>query len=158
MRFEYTYRNTPGDYWRFYMGNTYSQWTGIVNVIFTAAFIALAVSRWTDTNILGKILMVLAVMIFPVFQPLAIFLRSLRQAGAIKPETKLSFGEKGIGITVEAHHQDIGWEKAQLPVKRPGLLVVFPDSQHAYLVPDRVTGEEKQELERYIIAHIKKKA
>ena len=36
MRFEYTYRNTPRDYWLFYMGNIYRNWTGIINVIFTA--------------------------------------------------------------------------------------------------------------------------
>ena len=146
MKEEFTYRNTPGDYWRFYMSNIYHQWTAVINVVFTAAALALIIARWGSAQAFFRGLMILALLIFPLFQPLAIYLRSRKQALAIKVDTTLSFDEGGFGIQVKAHHQRILWKDFHGVICRADLIVLMPDEVHAYLLPDRVTGERKQEL------------
>lgn len=158
MQYEFTYKNTPADYWKFYMGNTYKQWTGIVNVVFTAAMIALIVSRWQMTNGLGKTLMVIALLIFPVFQPLAIYLRSVKESASIRPETTVRFDENGMEILVQSHRQHVAWKEFYPPMRRPGLTVVIPDAAHAYLIPDRITGEQKEPLYQFIAQQVNQKS
>ena len=73
MRYEYTYRNTPGDYWKFRMENYYRNWTALVSIVFTLSILALTVAKWNATNGLGKALMVICLLLFPVLQPLYIY-------------------------------------------------------------------------------------
>ena len=150
MRFEYTYRNTPGDYWFFYIGNVYRQWTAVVNFVFTAAVLALMVSRWQDSSSFFRGLMVFALLIFPVFQPLAIWLYSLKSAERIREQTTLAFEDKGFVIRVKDHVQNISWNDFQGVQERKKLIVLIPDGEHAYLLPDRIVGDDRAELLAFI--------
>lgn len=146
MKYRYTYRNTPGDYWRFYMSNIYHQWTAVINVVFTAAILALIIARFREAHPVFQALMLFALLIFPVFQPLAIYLRARKQALAIKVDTTLTFEESGFGILVKTHRQQIAWKDFHGVTRRADLIVLMPDEIHAYLLPDRVTGEERTAL------------
>ncbi len=148
MKYQYTYRNTPSDYWQFYMGNIYRNWTGAINVIFTAAFFVLTVRKWAEYPLWARGLCVLAVLIFPLFQPLAVWGRAVRTAENITEETTLGFDGSGMEIRVKDHVQRIPWDRFfdRGLLRLRGLLVVIPDGNHAYLLPDRVTGGEKEAL------------
>ncbi len=71
MSYEYTFRNTASDFFWFRLENTYRSWMAVINFVFTAAMIALAISRFSETNLLGKVLIVIGILVFPVIQPLA---------------------------------------------------------------------------------------
>lgn len=152
MRFEYTYRNTPRDYWLFYMGNIYRNWTGIINAIFTAAFLVLLVRRWAEAPLWGRGILVFAVLAFPVLQPLAVWGRSVRESERITEDTTLLFDREGMHITVKEHRQTIPWNSFfdRGLVKLKGILAVVPDGMHAYLLPDRVTGVDREKLADFI--------
>lgn len=146
MRYEYTYRNTPGDYWRFYMSNIYHQWTAVVNIVFTLAALVLIIARWRGAHPILQGLMALAFLLFPALQPLAVYLRSRRQAAAIREDTTLTIEDGGFGIRVRAHRQKILWKDFHGAMSRAGLIVLMPDEIHAYLLPDRVTGGDREKL------------
>ena len=110
MRYEYTYRNTPGDYWKFRMENYYRNWTALVSIVFTLSILALIIAKWNATNGLGKALMVIFLLVFPLFQPLYIYLISIRDAQALQVDTTLSFDETGMEIKVQKHLQRQGTE------------------------------------------------
>lgn len=156
MKYEYTYRNTPEDYWLFRMENYYRNWTALVSVVFTASILALTVSKWNATNGLGKALLILFLLLFPVFQPLVIYFISIRDAQAIRVDTTVAFDGKGMEIRVKDHRQRISW-KDFVPDERGGgtamlrksMLVVVPDRVHAYLIPDRVLGTAEQKAEAW---------
>ena len=155
MKYQYTYRNTPADYWRFYMGNVYRSWTACINVLFTAAFLILSVRRWAAAPLWGKGILVMAVLLFPVFQPLAIWGRAARTAEEIREDTTLGFSDAGMEIRVRDHVQRIPWKKftGKGAVKLRGLQAVSLDGSHLYLLPDRVTGKEKEALACFILEH-----
>ena len=164
MKYEYTYRNTPEDYWLFRMENYYRNWTGLVSVVFTASILALMFSKWNATNGLGKALLILFLLLFPVFQPLLVYFVSIRDAQAIKVDTTLSFDGKGMEIRVRQHRQRISW-KDFIPDKQGGgmvmlrksMLVIVPDQAHAYLIPNRALGtaEEKTAAWSFITGQLR---
>lgn len=165
MKKEYTYRNTPEDYWLFRMENYYRNWTAIVSIVFTLSILALAIAKWNATNGLGKALLVIFLLVFPVFHPLFMYFRSIRDAQMIKVETTVSFDDRGMGIRVLEHRQLIPWKsfipdergKGMVIMRKP-MLIVITDQIHAYLLPNRVLGTEteKKVLYDYISAQLKK--
>ena len=165
MRYEYTYRNTPGDYWKFRMENYYRNWTAIVSIVFTLSILALAIARWNSTNGLGKAILIILLLVFPVFQPLFIYMTSIRDAQSVQVDTTLSFDTTGMEIKVQKHVQRIPWKSfvpdekgGGMAIGRKSMLVVVPDQVHAYLLPNRVfrSDAEKKELLDFMIDQLKK--
>lgn len=150
MKFEYTFRPTAADYMRFYLGNTYHSVMAAVNIIFTGAMIALAISKFTSTNILGKVLIILAICIFPVFQPLAVYLRSRKDAARVNQEdTWVGFNDSGMHIRVKDHEQIIMWRDIYPAVVRKTQVVCAPDGMHAYLLSNRILGDTREAFIAY---------
>ncbi len=154
MNYSFRYRNTALDYMLFKLGNAYHQWTAIVNIIFVAGFAILIYFRWNDTNLLGRILMIFGLLIFPVFQPLAMFLTSLGTAAQIQVDTTLTFRDRDMQILVKGHDQSIPYEKMYPLVKRRTHIVVVPDAAHAFILPIRVMGEQREAFYRDVEARI----
>ena len=164
MKYEYTYRNTPEDYWKFRIENYYRNWTALVSVVFTLSILALTLSKWNATNGLGKAILVLLLILFPVIQPLFTYFTSIRDAQAIKVDTTLAFDEKGMEICVQKHIQRIPWKKfvpnekgGGMVILRKSMLVIVPDQIHAYLIPNRAfgTAKEKEVLFSFITGQLR---
>ena len=156
MRYEYTFRNTPGEYWKFRMENYYRNWTALVSIVFTLSILALTIARWNATNGLGKALMVIGLLVFPVFQPLYIYFTSIRDAQALQVDTTLSFDTSGMEIKVQKHLQRIPWKSfvpdekgGGMVINRRAMLVVVPDQAHAYLIPNRVFESDARKKELF---------
>lgn len=150
MKFEYKFRNTKGDYFIFNMSNIYSQWTALVNIIFTVAMAVLIVARWSDAHLFFKGIMVFGLCLFPVIQPATIYIRSSAQAESIKDETLLYFDDAGMHISVNSHSQMIKWKNYKATINRPFVLIPVPDGQHAYILTDRILKGQRKELYNYI--------
>ena len=146
MHHEFTYRNTPADHWLFYMGNIYHQWTAVVNIVFTIAALILVVARFRDAHPVLQALMLMALFLFPVIQPLVIFSRAYAQARAVTVDTTLIMEDDAFTIRVKSHTQRIPWRDFAGVIARPGLIVLMPDEIHAYLLPDRVTGGARRQV------------
>ena len=52
----------------------YHSMTGMVNLVFTAALLALTFAKWGSSGNIFRICMVLGCCLFTIFQPLAIYL------------------------------------------------------------------------------------
>ena len=150
MKYEYKFRNTKSDYFIFNMSNIYSQWTALVNIVFTVAMAVLIASRWSDAHIFFKGIMVFGLCLFPVIQPVSIYIRSSAQAESIKDETVLSFDDVGMHISVNSHGQLIKWKDYKTTINRPFVLIPIPDGQHAYILTDRILKGQRRELFDYI--------
>lgn len=150
MKFDYKFKNTAGDYFWFYMTNIYSQWTALVNIIFTVAMAFLIANRWSDSHVFFKGIMVFAFCLFPVIQPISIYLKSARQVEGITRETELNFDEIGMHIKVQDHNQLIKWKDYKTTVNRPFVLVPIPDGEHAYILTERILKGQHRELYEFI--------
>ncbi|MCR4588926.1 MAG: YcxB family protein [Lachnospiraceae bacterium] len=145
MRFDYTYRNTAADYWMYFFCNIYTRWTGFINLVFIASVIALMISRWGTSGAFGKSVMVFALSLFLVIQPIALWIRSVKQVEIIgEVDTRLILAEGGLTISVRGHNQHINWQDYRGTVKRPTFLLLMPDEQHGYILPNRVMGKDRE--------------
>lgn len=146
MSYEYTFRNTASDFFWFRLENTYRSWMAVINLVFTAAMIALAISRFSETNLLGKVLIVIGILVFPVIQPLAMGIAAAKEAKKIPVDTTISFDDVGMHIRVKDHRQTIRWHDFHYVQKRPKMLLAVPDGQHAYLLTNRILGQDRESL------------
>lgn len=150
MKYYFKFKNTAGDYFWFNMTNIYSQWTALVNIIYTVAMVFLIVSRWSDSPVFFKGIMVFALCLFPVIQPISIYLKSAKQVEGITCETELSFDEIGMHIKVQDHNQLIKWKDYKATVNRPFVLVPIPDGKHAYILTERILKGQHRDLYKFI--------
>lgn len=150
MRYEYIYRNNGTELWRLSMYYTYSSMVGVCNIIFTAAVIALVVSRWNESGVLMRFALVLGCCLFTVIQPAAVYRKAARQAKAITRDTKIAFDDGGIHITYGDEASDLAWNTIKRVSKKPGMIVIFSDTTHGFVLTDRILGKEREAFYKYI--------
>ena len=140
------------DFWKLTMRQTYRSLAGICNIVFTAAMIALAVRFWNTAGDLFQVLILFACLLFPVIQPIAVYLRAKGQAAAMPQGVVLEFDEKGLHVTVGGQHEDLPWRQVRVR-RQSDMLVVFSDARHGYLLTNRVLGKEKEPFFAYAKEH-----
>ena len=149
MKYQYTYRTTASELWQLSMYYIYGSMVGLCNILFTAAVIALMVSRWQTAPTWQRLLFVAALCLFTVLQPLAIYRRARRQAARIQADTTLGANEAGIHIQVGDQRADLKWSSIKRVSKKPTMLILFSDTSHGYVLSNRVLGGERDEFYAY---------
>lgn len=154
MKFRYTYRTTAFELWQLSMYYTYGSMVGVCNAIFTVAVIALTVTRWNTAGSTWKMLLILSCCLFPVIQPLLIYLKAVRQAAGIKQDTEVGFDDGGIHIRVGDQKSDIGWKAIKRVSKKPTMIIVFSDTTHGFVLSNRVLGKEREAFYNYVASKL----
>lgn len=152
--YHYTYSSKPQDLVALGLDHTYHQYTGLINIVFTIAMLILLIARWNAWGILGNIFLVVALMIFPVFQPLAMYLHGRKVIGPKPSEMDMTIGEDAMRIRSEGKQTTIQWERITGIYFSKGILVLYPDANHGYILTKRIVGEELQEVTDYCKARI----
>ena len=120
MTYQYTYRTTASELWQLSMYYIYGSMVGLCNLIFTGAIIALIVAYWQTALIWQRALLIAALSVFTVLQPLVIYRRARRQAARITEDTTLSADASGIHIRVGKKQANLpGARSVALPKSRP---------------------------------------
>ncbi|MFR5601400.1 MAG: YcxB family protein [Lachnospiraceae bacterium] len=154
MRYQFTYRTTAKDLWQLSMYYTYGSMVGVCNVVFTAAVLALAISRWSVAPVWQKVLMVLGICLFTVIQPVLVYSRASRQAAQITEDTTMQFADDGVYIRVGEKTSQLKWSQMKRVSRKPTLIVLFSDSTHGFVLPNRVLGKEKEDFYQYVISKV----
>ena len=144
---------TALDCWKSAMRRIYRSIAGIINIIFTGAMIALAVSFLDSAKVLERSIILLGCVWFPVIQPVIIY---VQQRKSIKNMTKnmvLSFSEKGMQVQVEDKKEDIPWKKLDHIAIEPGMVILFSDAKHGYIVTNRSMGQEREAFLSFLKQH-----
>lgn len=149
MKFKYRYRNTGLELWQLSMYYTYGSVVGMCNVIFTAALIALTISKWSAAGGIWRFFLVLGCCLFPVIQPLAVLVKANKQAAAIREDTEVGFDDAGVHIRVGEAVSDIKWSSIKRISKKPTMIVLFSDTTHGYVLTNRVLGKERGAFYEY---------
>lgn len=156
MRYQFTYQNTARDLWQLSMYYIYGSLVGLCNMIFTVAMVLLALLRWQEMALWMRACVVVGMSLFTLFQPLAVYVKARKQAAGVSGETTVQFADAGIYIRSGGQHGELAWKQIRKISKKPTMLVVFADTTHGFLLPDRVLGAEKEEFYRYVVSKIKR--
>lgn len=156
MRYEYTYRNNGFELWQLSMYYTYGSMVGICNIIFTVAVLALAVSRWGEAGLIMRLLLIVGACLFTIIQPAMVYMKAVKQADAIKQDTRVGFGDSGIHVSFGGRDSDMGWDTIKKISKKPTMIVIFTDNTHGFVLTNRVLGTEREAFYEYVDSKVKK--
>lgn len=155
MCYQYQCKIRPVDFWKLSMRRTYRSMVGVCNIVFGVAMVLLTIRFWNQANDIVQSLLFLACLLVPVIQPVGVYLKSKAQVSVIPQGTELAFGEDGILVTLGSERELIRWNKVRGIRKEGSMIIVYTDANHGYLLTKRVLGNEKDELYRFVKAHMK---
>ncbi len=155
MKYQYTYRNTASDIWQLSMYYIYGSMVGVCNIIFTVAVFALGVARWNSSGLFFKICVILGCCLFPLIQPVLAYWKARNQAAAIRQDTLVRFDDKGIYVKLGENCSETRWEKIRRVARKPGMILIFSDSTHGFVLTNRVLKKEKDEFYAYVVSKIR---
>jgi len=156
MEYRYISDVKPKDLWFIAMIRTYRSLAGVINVVFTVAMVMLTFRFWSTSGTLVKALLLIACLLFPVFQPFAIFLRSIKQLETLPGRVELLFDDAGVHVSSEGKQEDIKWNKIANAIKQSNMIIVMSDNTHGYMLTNRILGDEKEEFYDFLCNKIRK--
>jgi len=157
MKYQFTINVTAFELWQLSMYGTYGSILGVTNTVFTIAMVLLAIRFFPGASIVLKCLLIAAICIFPVFQPLLVYRRAKNQAKGLPKDVQLGFDDQGMHVSIGAQKEDIAWSAVRGIAKKPTLLIIYSSAQHGYVLSNRVLGDQKEEFYQYICSKIEKK-
>ena len=143
---------TAVDLWRFSMHHANSGMKGIFNLIFTAAAVFLLVVRWNTMVFSQRLLLVVCALLFSVWQPVLLYWKARRQARlpAIAQTIRLTFGREEVTVAQGEQKLAFTWDKIARLDRLKDMAVMYMDRVHAYLIPERVLGEQAESFDQMV--------
>ena len=143
MNFHFECRVTPFDFLRMSLRKIYRSPVGICNIVFTAAMLLLAYRFFGEAGDLLQALMVLAVLLFPVIQPIILYVRAKGQAAMIPKDLVLDIDGQGVRASSGGKSETVGWKRFKQLMQTPGMVVLRMDNNAGYFIPRRAMGSDR---------------
>lgn len=155
MEYKYKCDVEAKDLFKMAMVRTYKSMLGIVNIVFTVAMILLTIRFWRTAPDFLRILMITGCILFPVIQPLAIYLQSVKQLENMPRDMELVFNDGGVHVYTGGKSELIRWNKVKNAIKRSDMIVIMSDDSHGYMITNRQLGSSKEEFYEYLCKKIR---
>lgn len=141
-----------GELWKFSMYHSNRGYFGIFNGLFTIAALYLLVTQWAVVNGPYRMLLILCVLMFTVWQPGSLYLKAKRQAKvpAVREPMVLSFDDSGVTVEQSGQTGAIPWEAMNQIVANKWQFILYKDRIHAFLLPKAVVGSKEEELRAFL--------
>ena len=141
--YQYRYKTTRGEYWKMSMYFIYHSMTGMVNLVFTAALLALTFVKWETSGTIFRVFHGFRLLpFFTILQPLAIYWSAGKLVSGSGADTEIRLDDVGIQVKVGNTHDKIPWRKIVRDCQNCQVWLLFLQTRPMdYLLTDRVVGE-----------------
>lgn len=136
------------DLWKFSMYHALGGMKGVFNLMFTGVALFLLAARWGELTAAYRLLLAVCALIFPVWQPILLYSKARKQAKLPAMQKPMILTFSGDGLKVEQNGQQVKftWEQMGRMDRLSSMIVLYMDRVHAYLLPDSVMGEQKEQF------------
>ena len=134
MEFSFHYEVKPVNLLILGLTNIYRSMMGLVNIIFTLSMVLLAYRFWPVVGIGMKIPITAAILLFPFFQPLFIYLRSRRIVSQMPDNLQMTINNKGIDISSESSSSHINYTDLKSITRIRGILILYTRTRQGFLL------------------------
>ena len=129
------------------------------DIIFTvAAIIALSFTiingYFFNMSTFRKILLIICPLIFPVFQPIILYIKS-KTTKLYDKEIMISYDDNNIYVSSDVENATISYKDIYNFYKFKNMIVMMYDSVHGQIIPDRFINVDKDEIFDFLIDRIK---
>lgn len=129
------------------------------DIIFTvAAIIALSFTiingYFFNMSTFRKILLIICPLVFPVFQPIILYIKS-KTTKLYDKEIMISYDDNNIYVSSDVEKVTILYKDIYNFYKFKNMIVMMYDSVHGQIIPDRFINVDKDEFFDFLIGRIK---
>jgi len=155
--FRFNYSVKPENLWVLTMMNIYRSFLGMCNLVFTVSMILLAVRFWSVSSAGIRVLISAGILLFPLMQPVMIYLRCRRIVGRMPGEMEILFDETGITTSANGKSSHVGFSDLRSVVRFFNLMIIHTQSKHGYILSDQIMKDQSRSLYDFISAHVNRK-
>lgn len=156
MDFSFHYKVRPVNLWVLSMINIYRSMIGVVNIVFTASMVLLIIRFWLESSWIFRILMIAGILVFPVIQPLMIFLRSRKIIRGLPLNMRMDFDSKGIRISAEKMDSLVPYEDLKSVIQISGMLILYTQSKQGFILDKEILQDKGAKLYQYLTKKLRK--
>jgi hypothetical protein len=151
-RFHFHIQMDAKDLWMFSMYHANKGYLGVFNVLFTLASLYLLVTQWSQTGMGRRLLLLVCVLMFTVWQPGLLFLKAMKQLknDRMKSPMDMTFTKEGFTVTQKDQSMDVAWDQIRGVVGIRGEYILYMGQMRAYLIPDRILGQDKEKFAGFL--------
>lgn len=156
MKYKFKYHTSALDLWKLSMYGTYGSMIGVSNIIFAIAMLLLTIRFWSNVNIFVKVLLIIAINLFVIIQPIAVYYRAKKQVSIIPQDMEISFDDKGVHVATASQNSDIKWNSVKGIMKKPNMIVIYTTTKHGFIITNNMLETDKEDFYKYLISKTKK--
>lgn len=154
---------TAKDLYKFNLRQVYRGLQGILSIILPALLVANAIISYGRVDIKTTVIYVVLGIVFLVYIPISLWLRVNKlikdESNVLSGVLEYAFSEEGLKVAAGEESVFLEWERIHYVVRTGGLLLIFTNRIHAYVLPveqigenyDRLVGLMRTKLEKHRI-------
>ncbi len=143
MPIEFEITLTPKDMYRFNMHQTYSGFQGWFSIMISIAIFVVARLTYGDLELTYTILYIVFGIIFLVYTPVSLFLRSRHSLAAsevLKKPLHYAVAEEGFTVSQGEETAQLLWDQIYKMVATKSNVLVYSNRINAYIIPREQLG------------------
>lgn len=153
--YAFQYKNKAIDLLKLHMYSMYTNPLSICNVIFTFSMVALLFRFWFTAHIVIKVILILLICFFPVFQPTLIYRRYKNSEHKFDYFVDLKFDNNGFDIKFSnLDNLHYSWNDVLKITKKYGIICVTTSDKRDHPIPNKVFDGNKLEFYEFIKSKI----
>ncbi len=154
MEFSFKSEITVWDIWKLSMHNIYRSMVGISNIVFSMGIILLTYRFWNEMETILRSILVVVCILFPIMQPIMIYLRAANQVKALPKDMLLEINGTGIHVSGNNQKSHIQWNRVRKVIEEKGIVILAIEGGRGYMLTDRTLGTQKESFLDYIKSQI----
>lgn len=158
MKFRFENKVTARDLWKLSMRHIYRSLAGVCNIIFAVAIVLLTIKFWNAQEPVLMVILVLCCILFPVMQPLLIYMRAIKQMESLPKDMVFEFNEAGLLVTAGDQKSHVSWNGIRGVIKQPGMTILAAEAGRGYMLTDEMLGAQKDTFLEFVEAMKKDKS
>ena len=165
MMYSFKFKINEKDIFNSTMNYNKSRITYLFDIIFTlVAFIIIIYNLLNKTfsnfNIYYRLLLIFCALLFPVIQPILLYIKSLAHAKKLKDiNILMEFNEDSIKLSTNSENTEVLYENVYNFIKYKNMIVLMYDSIHGQIMPERIFMKDgksiKNEFYEYVASKIR---
>jgi hypothetical protein len=144
--YHFRYRVTPSDLMILSLVNIYRSLLGVINIVFLISMILVTVRFWHEAVWIYRALMLLGVALFPILQPVAIYLRSKSIVSRIPDGLEMHIGPDRILISGQDDSTALAYSDLTAVKLIAGMIIIFTTGKQGYALSREVLGGKTHEV------------
>ncbi len=122
----------------------------MINIIFTASMALLIYRFWSDAGIAARILMLGGLILFPMLQPLLIYLRSRKIVSQMPTDLSITFDQSGFAIANDNNESRVNYADVKSVTRILNMLIIYTRSRQGFILDRQILADKGRDLSVFL--------